>query len=324
MPVLVDRSLRLPRGEYFSGIQRKSGIAIHHTAGGSAEASVRIWCRDHGNGGRPNLVGTAFIIGHDGTVFEIFNPTAWAFQFGLRWPAAARLAFERRFIGIEIASEGALIEQDGELYCFDRISSRTRKPRDQALDAGHPYRGYRWFDRYEPAQIRSLGKLVDELCTRFEIPRQYPEQPFEYYGDRLARFEGVIGHAMVRLDKTAPAPDPSLWQALEREAGLKPTPVAPPLRQRGRPVLTSLEIEALFAQNAERADAMHVAAGSLVKALLMELERRGTYIRLDAPVPGSHQIGYQVVQGDHRHVQPIGRALGFKTVTDRLLEVRSA
>src|SRR3970040_1450452 len=100
MPVLVDRSLRLPRGEYFSGIQRKSGIAIHHTVGGSAEASVRIWSRDHGNGGRPNLSGP------DGTVFEVFNPTAWAYQFGLRWPAAARLAFERRFIGIEIGSEG--------------------------------------------------------------------------------------------------------------------------------------------------------------------------------------------------------------------------
>jgi hypothetical protein len=324
MALHVNRSLRLPRGEYFPGIQRKSGIAIHHTVGGSAEASVRIWCRDRSNGGRPNLVGTAYIIGHDGTVFEIFSPTAWAYQFGLPWPAAARLAFERRFIGIEIASEGALIEQDGELYCFDRISSRTRKPKDQAFDAGHAYRGYRWFDRYEPAQIKSLHNLVDELCTRFAIPRQYPEQPFEYYGDRLAGFQGVIGHAMVRSDKTDPAPDPSLWQALETAAGLKPTPVAPPPRHRGKPALSSLEIEALFAQNAERADEMHVAAGSLVKGLLMELERRGIYVRLATPGPGSHEIGYKVIQGDHRHVPPIARALGFKTVTDRLLEVHSA
>ena len=36
MAVLIDRSVRLPKSEYFPQVQRKSGIAIHHTVGGSA------------------------------------------------------------------------------------------------------------------------------------------------------------------------------------------------------------------------------------------------------------------------------------------------
>ncbi|MBI2401355.1 MAG: N-acetylmuramoyl-L-alanine amidase, partial [Gemmatimonadetes bacterium] len=220
--------------------------------------------------------------------------------------------------------EGGLIEQDGELYCFDRVSPRTRKPKEEAFDGGDRYRGYRWFDRYEPAQLEALGRLVDDLCTRFAIPRQYPDPPFAYYGDALARFEGIIGHAMVRPDKSDPAPDPRLWQTLEQRAALKPAAVSPPARPKGPPALTSREIEALFAQNAARIHAMDIAAGSLVKWLLMELERRRTYLRLAEPKPGTHTIGYEVVQGDRGAVQRIAKALGFLEVTDRRLEVRHA
>jgi hypothetical protein len=322
MAVPIDRSLRLPQTEFFPGAEEKSGIAIHHTVGGSARATFRWWLADKTDGGRPQIVGTAYIIDLDGTVFEVFDPTAWAYQFGLGWTPAARLQFEKRFIGIEIASEGALIEHQGELYCFDRVSPHTRKPKDQAFDCGAPYRGHRWFDRYETAQLEAVAHLVDDLCTRFAIPREYPDAPFDYYGDALARFEGVIGHAMVRPDKSDPAPDPRLWNTLRELAALRPTAMTPSPPRRGKPLLTSREIETLFAHNAERLNAMDVSAGSLVKALIMELERRGTYLRLGTPAPHSHQIGYELVQGDHRHVPSLARALGFKTVTDRLLEVR--
>jgi hypothetical protein len=70
----------------------------------------------------------------------------------------------------------------GDLYCFDRISPRTRKAKREAFDYGQPYRGYQWFDRYSTAQLTALGDLVDDLCTRFAIP--------------LARFKGVIGQTI--------------------------------------------------------------------------------------------------------------------------------
>jgi hypothetical protein len=144
------------------------------------------------------------------TIYEAFDPACWAWQFGLKtWSAPRRVAFEKRFIGIEMTSEGGLTEHDGRLYAYDLVAPVLEKPAAEALECPAPYRGYRWFDRYEPEQLTALGLLVDDLCARFAIPRVYPEKPYLYYGDALALFEGVIGHAMVRADKS----DPWLQQA---------------------------------------------------------------------------------------------------------------
>jgi hypothetical protein len=42
-------------------------------------------------------------------------------------------------------------------------------------------------------------------------------------------------------------------------------------------------------------DQLNVSAGSLVKALVMELERHGTHIRLHSPTRGGHRVDYAVV-----------------------------
>ena len=69
---------------------------------------------------------------------------------------------------------------------------------------------------------------------------------------------------------------------------------------------------------------MDVAAGSLVKALLLELERRRTYLTLAEPEPGAHAIGYEIREGDSGDVSRVARALGFGLCTKTLLEVRDA
>lgn len=88
--------------------------------------------------------------------------------------------------------------------------------------------------------------------------------------------------------------------------------------------MTDQEIEQLFNQNVEQINQMNVAAGSMVKGLIMELERgaRKTYIRLGKPTPGGHRVEYEFVQGDRTLVGRVARALGFKTVTESVLEVR--
>ena len=90
--------------------------------------------------------------------------------------------------------------------------------------------------------------------------------------------------------------------------------------------MNQAEIDELFQHNVLQIDQMNVAAGSVVKGLIMELERknRDTYIRLRNAAPGGHTVEYDFVSGDRRLVRRIARALGFQAVTDSLLEVRSA
>ncbi len=80
----------------------------------------------------------------------------------------------------------------------------------------------------------------------------------------------------------------------------------------------------LFAHNIEQIRQMNIAAGSMVKGLIMELERgaRDTFIRLRDPDPGGHGVSYDFVRGDRSLVGKIARALGFALVTDDRLEVR--
>jgi N-acetylmuramoyl-L-alanine amidase len=321
MALDVDRGHRLPESEYFAESTAKSGIALHHTVCDSARTTLDIWSRDRDAAGAPRRVATAFVVDPDGTIYEAFDPACWAWQFGLSW-RDRRVEFERRFIGIEITSEGGLTEHDGRIYAYDRIAPLFEVHKDDALELAAPYRGYRWFDRYVDDQLDAIARLVDDLCTRFAIPRVYPEQPFLYYGDALASFEGVIGHAMVRSDKSDPAPDPRLWQTLRDVAGLQPTPIAPSLLATTMPTpMTEVEAHALIQHNARRLDRMNVAAGSMVIELLMELARRDVLVKLDTPDPDGHAVGYTVAQGDAGEVTRLARALGFAKATDRQLEV---
>jgi hypothetical protein len=316
MTITVDRSLALPESEYFPEPQAKSGIALHHTVCDDADTAVRWWLHDKTAAGNPRRVATAYVIDRDGTVHELFDPAAWAFHLGLPWPYERRVACEQRFIGIEIASAGALTEADGRLYAYGLITPDFERRPSEALHCPAEYRGYHWFDRYEPAQLTAIGGLVDHLCERFAIPRAYPANPFLYYGDALESFTGVIGHAMLRYDKSDPAPDPELWRTLETLAGLRRVAVAA--------MLTIEQTEALFDRNVRRLDRMDVAAASLVKDLLMELERRHTYLELATPPTGSHSIDYQMLAGNRAVLEEITRALGFKQVTDTELEVTDA
>ncbi len=318
MPLVIDRTLRLPESQYFPTAETKTGIALHHTVGGTAESTFHHWQT------QPELIGTAYLIARDGTVHEIFDPQCWAWQFGLRWSPLAGITFEKRHIGIELASEGGLLEKDGQLYSFDRISPKTRVDRSTAFDFGSDYRGYRYFDRYSPAQLDALVQLIDDLCTRFNIPRETPRDPLAYYGKKLQKFEGILGHAMVRRDKSDPAPDLQLWQRLRDDCGLRMIDIDN--RPQVAAVAEPVDLDTLFRENMLELNKMNIAAGSMVKGLIMELQREGrdTYIRLFDAEPGGHRVSYEKVRGSRDLIFRIARALGFAQVTDTLLEVRHA
>ncbi len=59
MSVNVDRSLALPKSEYYAEPQVKSGIVLHHTVCDDAHSAVRLWRADKTQAGKPRHVANA-------------------------------------------------------------------------------------------------------------------------------------------------------------------------------------------------------------------------------------------------------------------------
>lgn len=316
MPLKFSKKLKLPSDQFFPVENIKTGIALHHTVGGSAESTLNWWKQDG------QMVGTAYLIGNDGTIYEVFDPKFWAWQFGLKWDREKKIKFEKRFIGIEIASEGGIIKKGDYYYCFDRVTNKTRTDKSKIFDYGKDYRGYRYFDRYETAQIDSVIQLVNYLCDSFEISKNIPSNYTEYYGKKLESFEGIVGHSMVRLDKSDPAPYDKFWDRLVAECNLNLTEVDE--ESSGVREMNDSAIEELFKHNMNEINKMYIPAGSMIKGLLMELckDGRDTYIKLRNAFPNGHIVYYDFVQGDKTLIGRVGMALGLKEVTQDKLEVR--
>ena len=210
----ISTDLRLPLAEYLQETHPKDLIVLHHTVGGTAKSTFDYWRTD------PRRVGTAYIVDRDGTIYEVFPSDRWCFHLGLK---GARGRVDMRSIGIEIASEGALTYRDGKLYCFDVISPRTEFPKEKALDLGYIWRGYRYFDKYEMAQMDAVCELVSYLIQHFSIPAVTPVE-HTTFNDRLRDFQGIIAHSHVRSDKSDVHPGFS-WETLMTRCGLTTSPM---------------------------------------------------------------------------------------------------
>ncbi len=192
----INRLLRLPADQFFQEAYPKRQIYIHHTVGGSAESSFNYW-KDS-----PEKVGTAFIIDRDGTIFETFDPRYWCHHLGLHHKRNTQL--NQQSIGIELASEGALTRDDaGILNAFNGKAIF----RQTYIDNQFTWRGYRYFDCYEPEQTKSLYNLVQYLCEQFSVPKKcIAQEDGTIYSEKFFDFNGILGHCNVREDKTDPHP----------------------------------------------------------------------------------------------------------------------
>ena len=207
--LVINRSLQLRSGQYFKAEHKKDLIVLHHTAGGSAKSTLNWWNQDS------RRIATPFIIGRDGTIYEVFDPRKWAYHLGLRGTGGR---VDRRSIGIEIASEGGLKESQGKLYKFDRVLAST-------LFTGksyrHPssWRGYQHYAEYTKEQVSSVIHLTDYLLQAFDIPRRTPANHLDF-NKGLYSFKGVLGHHHLRPDKSDLHPGFN-WEKLIQGTELK-------------------------------------------------------------------------------------------------------
>jgi N-acetyl-anhydromuramyl-L-alanine amidase AmpD len=210
-PIIDKDTYRLPNNQYVSESVEKTGVVLHHTVSRNVQSVYDWWLE---KAPREVLrVGTAYVIGTDGTIYEFFPEDCWAWHLG----KGNGTLNEMRTIGIEIVSEGPL-EKIGDEY-YSVLGQRLHNPLC-AVDLGKTWRGWRYFDQYDDPQIYSLICLLYDICERHGINKQIHADLWTY-DENIKTFEGIYTHAQVRPDKTDVHPLFPLDQVV-KYVGLKP------------------------------------------------------------------------------------------------------
>lgn len=184
----------LDKNQYYHTKQCKDRIVLHHTAGGSVHGSISWWNRykDH--------ICTPYIIDRIGNIYELFDPSYWAFALGVN-----SIDAEKRSIQIEICNRGWLKEINGELYYS--VGSRNYKFKGDHIKYEYDYRGHKYYEKYTKGQIDSVLYLIDYLVDKFNLDI-YNIKNFWLYDPTSSK--SLISHTTLRKDKSDIHPQPNL------------------------------------------------------------------------------------------------------------------
>ncbi len=200
----------LPPKEFFPEIVDKDLIVLHFTAGQSAQSAFNTWMNS------PERVATAYLVDPDGTIYELFDPSYWAFHLGVKGTGGVH---DKRSIGIEIVNVGPLKRSASDPDRLDWWPNNWGTPWCRLTEAARyvraPYRGMEYFASFPEAQTTAVARLTTHLCERFGVPKIIPPRTrrktcdMSYYGAR----KGVVAHQNLRADKwdVGPAFD---WERL--------------------------------------------------------------------------------------------------------------
>lgn len=194
----IDRtSLALPSSQYYPVEVKKDLLILHFTAGATARSAVDTWKAT------PEHVATAYVVERDGTIFEVFPPSCWAYHLGIK----GGTAHERRSIGIEIVNVGPLQPAGGNAQALNWWPKEWGQQYCSVDDSGKyvecSYRGKRYFAAFPDGQVQAVSRLVHRLCDRFNLPRSLPSAPRRLECDHayFDSYKGIATHANFRPDK---------------------------------------------------------------------------------------------------------------------------
>lgn len=197
--VPINRSLRLPKGQWVEEVCPKDALVIHFTVSQSARNDFAWWCTD------PRRIATPYLLDKDGTVYEVYPPEHWASHLG------AGVIHEKRTIGIEIVNEGPLqLGRDG-LYRWPFPEFKNRY-QGAVKDFGVERGGFRYWAAFTPEQQEVIGPLCKQICDQFGIPFDVPPPAkwLQYDPVWAAKRKGIFTHRNIakKLD-VGPAFDPA-------------------------------------------------------------------------------------------------------------------
>lgn len=210
--------------QYMDESSPKTQIFVHHTASSPNPFGVVDWWIT-----TPEKVATSFVIGgkpdksgkwQDGEILQCFSSAKWAWHLGLKAShlkaggskASTNTTLNREAIGIEICNWGGLTKTADGFKTY--VGSKV--PDDEVIEYPTPYRGYKYYQKYTPAQIQNVKELLQFLCDKWNIPSAYKgDRMFNICAEALQGEPGIWTHTSVRPDKSDCHPQPELIAMLK-------------------------------------------------------------------------------------------------------------
>lgn len=193
----------LDDNQYCKEETTKNQIVVHHTAGGSSAINVI-----HGWNFNIERIGTAFVIDGSGKVYCAFDPKYWAYHIGLK--TSMNESLNKHSIGIELCNWGQLIKKpDGKFYNY----VNKVVPESEVVTLPK-FRGFEYYHKYNDLQLSALKDLINDLCSRYSIPKTFNVNIFEVNQNALKGVPGIYTHVSYRTDKNDCSPQPELIRTL--------------------------------------------------------------------------------------------------------------
>lgn len=188
-------------GYYYDEKHTKEKVVLHFTVGHLKGDIYSLSNKSRGH------VSTAFVLGRDGTIYQLFSSAAWSYHLG-RNSLGGNGNQSKASIGIEISNYGPLTKKGNNLETA--YSSSTRKDvyctlddTDQYIKLPKSYRGYQYYTAFTNEQYHSLILLLRYLTKTYKIPRKFvaEDSRFETTSAGSANFKGICSHVNFRKDK---------------------------------------------------------------------------------------------------------------------------
>jgi len=234
LPVKDERDLKLEgytvrpsngyQGYFYQQKFEKKRVVLHFTVGHLQGDISSLSDPNRGH------VSTSFVIGRDGTVYQLFSSYYWSYHLG-RGAIGGNGSNSKTSVGIEISNYGPLVRKGDNLETVyskrpghDPFCSITDK--DQYIELDQPYRGYKYYAKFTDGQYESIIVLLRYLTARYEIPRAFVDKDKRFEATAAgANFDGIITHVNSRADKVdiGPAFD---WERVTRGVTAAQYPIA--------------------------------------------------------------------------------------------------
>ena len=178
--------------------RRRILIVLHHTAGWFW-GDIDTLTTPHYH------VSVAFVVARSGWIYRLFRPTLWSSHLGTEQNVVGGSVFNaKRSIAIEISNVGQLVK-NGADFTFVHNKYCGESENQYFTTLPQAYRGHKTYASFTDAQYHSVGRLLDELCADFQIPRTFlpVNKRYNVFANANAAkaYKGIASHVNFRATR---------------------------------------------------------------------------------------------------------------------------